>query len=215
MYIALLAPPGLSVAEVRAALGGEALCLGLVPAPTGEGRRAAPTGSTDAAGGVEVSCATASGQEPADAGVGELPPDPGDEALSARLVTWIRVRPTLSKSLKLKWIGVNAGLVTQGEEVSREPLGAGAGTPDQRYALSRAPIIAGSLTVEVRDDAGAVQTWSPVEDLYLAAREGDAGSQVYQADPATGELRFGDGVRGARHPLRRPLRRPATRAQKS
>ena len=236
VYIALLAPPGLSVAEVRAALGGEVLCLGLVPAPTGEGRRAAPTGSTDASGGVEVSCATASGQgrwgvlagaigdltgatvvqvelpeaaaldldaawddlEPTDAGVGELPPDPGDEALSARLVTWIRVRPTLSKSLKLKWIGVNAGLVTQGEEVSREPLGAGAGTPDQRYALSRAPIIAGSLTVEVRDDAGAVLTWSPVEDLYLAAREGDAGSQVYQADPATGELRFGDGVRGAR-----------------
>lgn len=136
--------------------------------------------------------------EPTDAGTGDLPPETGDDLLEERLVTWLRVRSTTSAALKIRWIGMNAGLVTQGRQIHREPLGTGAGEPDQRYLLAQPPVVPSSLRVEVREPSGAVSVWSQTEDLYLAPREGDAGCRAFQLDPATGELRFGDGLRGAR-----------------
>lgn len=131
--------------------------------------------------------------EPTDPGVGDLPPDLGDEDLEARLITWLRLQPTLTTDLRVRWVGINAAPITQGEVVSGERLEDGAGLPDEERALASLPVVEGSLALLVDGEL-----WSPTSELASAPREGLPGSRVYRLDCESGALTFGDGLRGAR-----------------
>ena len=133
--------------------------------------------------------------EPLEAGVGELPPQLTDEALAARLLTWLRVDGLATAGVKLAWAGIHCAAVTQRSRVARELLVPGDGQPEQRRRLSRSQVLTDSLQLSI---AGA--PWLLTDELEAAAPEGVTGAQVFALDAEAGELRFGDGARGARPP---------------
>jgi len=130
-----------------------------------------------------------------DEGLGDVPPALADDRLAARLVCWLRVSPVGDVEVRLRWIGVNAALATQGDRVYGEPLGDGTGGPDQRFTAARGPLVPGSLRVWVDD-----RPWGVVDDIGGAPREGSPGSEVVDIDPESGEIRCGNGLAGARPP---------------
>src|SRR3546814_10394292 len=67
-------------------------------------------------------------------------------------------------------------------------LAEGTGLPDQVHALKRTPVVAGS--VEIFDEEGI--DWKEVETLAIT----NPTDPVYELDPATGTLHFGDGQNG-------------------
>jgi baseplate J-like protein len=155
-----------------------------------------------------------------DAGVNDSPPALQDRDISERLLTWIRVTvrsqsetgdlPVGTKA-RFTWVGVNAAKVTQRIEVRGEPVGVGSGEPDQRFRLANAPVLPDTAQLVVGGDL-----WKPIDDLLAAPSEvsvrdpslppgatpadhpGDA--RVFSVDPASGDMRCGDGLRGARFP---------------
>ncbi len=139
--------------------------------------------------------------DPLEAGVGDLPPSLEDSDLGERLITWLRIAPRQSagSSLQLRWAGLHALPAIQVQAIQGEALGRGSGAPDQVLRLARAPVVAGSvrLTGVGRDGPLA---WREIDDLYAAPAElvGGAAARVFQLDPESGEIRFGDGLRGAR-----------------
>src|SRR3546814_11722556 len=68
-------------------------------------------------------------------------------------------------------------------------LAEGTGLPDQVHALKRTPVVAGS--VEIFDEEGI--DWKEVETLATT----NPTDPVYELDPATGTLHFGDGQNGS------------------
>jgi hypothetical protein len=166
--------------------------------------------------------------DPLESGTGNYPPSLEDSQDAERLISWIRVRTpqasstsdTLDSSLQvnvvLSWIGINAARVRQRAQVKAELLPSGTGEPDQSARLANTPVIAETLKVTV----GGAQ-WRQIDDLSAAEAEvpqrsprlseglgQDAGPadpaeekvRVYTIDVESGEVRFGDGVRGARPP---------------
>lgn len=133
--------------------------------------------------------------EPLEAGVGELPPQLTDDTLAARLITWLRVDGLATAGVKLAWAGIHCAEVTQRSRVARELLAPGDGQPEQRRRLSRGQVLADSLQLSV-----AGLPWLPTDAIEAAPPEGVAGASVFALDAEAGELRFGDGARGARPP---------------
>jgi len=131
--------------------------------------------------------------EPLEAGVGELPPQLTDEALAARLVTWLRVDGLATAGVQLAWAGTHCAAVRQRSRVSRELLQPGDGSPEQRRRLSHGQVLAESLRLLV-----ANQPWALTDELEAAPAEGQPGAGVFALDAESGEIRFGDGARGAR-----------------
>ena len=149
--------------------------------------------------------------EPQDEGTGEFPPALAEDALADRLVTWIRVSLRAEAgsvgSGRLSWIGVNAARVVQRAHVAGEVLGRGTGEPDQELRLGNTPVIPASVSLSVGGEP-----WYEVEDLRLAPPEVQLGgvtwgtggasdpaaARAFTVDRATGAVRFGDGLRGAR-----------------
>ncbi len=153
-------------------------------------------------------------QEPLEAGTGDYPPFLEDTNRSDRVVTWIRVRlPDTAQgaglNAKLSWIGINAVRIRQRAHVTFENLGTGTGEPDQIGTLANTPVLPDSLRLTVDGIP-----WAITDELYSAASEassaGDEDSdaaRVFSLDAESGEIRFGDGLRGAR-----PARGAAIRA---
>jgi hypothetical protein len=140
------------------------------------------------------------GLEPLEAGTGSLPPLlEGDDA--DRLVTWLRLRAGATEqdasALRLAWLGVNAAVVHQRAVVAQELLGRGTGAPDQTATLSRTPVIPGTVVLSVEG-----VPWTRVEPEGLAVAPGERAdpdaARAFTVDRATGEVRFGDGLVGAR-----------------
>jgi predicted phage baseplate assembly protein len=157
---------------------------------------------------------SAIGAPPADeadpllAGVGDRPPRLDDPALGARVVTWVRLRPTRRlDSLRVSWAGINAVEIDQRRTVFNRVFGASTGTADQEHRLPGDSVDPGSLSVQVESNAGWV-TWAPIGDLALADRD----AEVYQLDAEAGTVRFGDGVRGRVPPSGARLRVELMRA---
>ena len=154
---------------------------------------------------------------PLEAGVDDLPPALEDPAEQERLITWMRVRPGRTEStaggslsLSLSYLGINAARVRQRAQVAAEFVGAGTGESDQSFTLTNTPIIADSLVLTVNGEA-----WSAIDDLYEAGPEvaprtarvsapartvAALESKKFVLDRTTGEVRFGDGLHGARPP---------------
>ncbi len=148
---------------------------------------------------------------PVEAETGGFPPYLDDTNVVDRLITWIRVRPAGSEAsggrtlrARISLVAANAARVVQRARVVAEPLGKGTGEADQSVALANTPVIEDSVELTVDGER-----WKPIEDLAVAGGEisGGPGSddgatpkKVYTVDRATGEVRFGDGLRGMRPP---------------
>lgn len=141
--------------------------------------------------------------EPLDEGSGDYPPRLEDEQVRARLLTWLRIKVAAPATAgvsappviaRLSWLGINAAPLRQAVAVANESLGSGNGEPDQAARLANTPVIVDTLRLETQNDDGSWRLWRLTDDL-LAADEDD---RVFSLDPEAGEIRFGDGLRGAR-----------------
>jgi hypothetical protein len=130
-----------------------------------------------------------------DAGVGDAPPRIDDARVAARLVTWLRLRPTAPLqpgTLRLMWVGANAVRVEARRTVGRQQIGKGTGMSGQALAIGLEAVEPASLVVEVEEEEG-MRAWRQLPDVQLAGR----GDRAYSLDPEAGVIRFGDGMRGA------------------
>lgn len=135
------------------------------------------------------------------AGTGDLPPALDDDT-AARVVFWLRAfRPDGSRVGRVLHIGLNAAEVSQHRPARTEFLGTGTGQPNQRYRLVHKPVLSGTLALEVEDESGW-RAWHEVDGLH-ASRESD---HHYVLDAEAGEVRFGDGIRGAAPQLGQRIR---------
>jgi predicted phage baseplate assembly protein len=107
--------------------------------------------------------------------------------------------------------------------VVAEPLADGNGEPDQARRLARSPVLPGTVRVAVTPDLpdARAEAWEEIDDLLAAGPEvpvpasrGAPGTKaapnlrvkVFAVDAEAGEIRFGDGMRGARPPIGARLR---------
>lgn len=128
-----------------------------------------------------------------DAGTGDNPPRLDDLAKAARLIAWIRLRPTLDlDSLPLSWAGINAVAVDQRQTTTGLIVGQGTGQPDQTLQLPSGGIEEASFSLQIEEAGRGFLRWKPIPDLALAQLQ----EPVFQLDPEAGTVRFGDGVRG-------------------
>ena len=155
--------------------------------------------------------------DPLEAGVGDFPPAIDNTGLEARLVTWLRFSAPARAEARVLWVGINAAMVSQRQRVAAERLPDGTGAPEQVARLARRPVLPDSVRLHVtRAEGGDSETWLPVQDLLTAGAEVPVldprvapgapqpkprESRVFTVDAEAGELRFGDGLRGARPPL--------------
>jgi hypothetical protein len=161
--------------------------------------------------------------DPLESGVGALPPSLEDTSLNDRLITWLRIRPSAVTPAQFKWIGINCAPVSQRERISAELLPAGTGEPDQVMKLSHAPVLAKSVNIAVTTKQGVTNTWTEVDDIFLAGPEvpvpdlrlppggpvppfDQSKARVFVLDPEAGQITFGDGAHGARPPEESRLR---------
>jgi hypothetical protein len=124
---------------------------------------------------------------------------------------------------RFSWVGINAARVDQRLVAQGEQIGVGTGEPDQTFVLANRPVITpapGALPSRSRHDAEDTvrltvngEPWTRIDDLLAAppevpvrevsAKPGTslpaAGNpNVFVVDRESGEVRFGDGLRGAR-----------------
>lgn len=154
--------------------------------------------------------------DPLESGVGDMPPNLDDPALTERLVTWLRVRAGGAVHARIRWAGINTVPVRQVERIAAEALPDGDGSPDQTRRLARTPVLSNSVRLLTRVGNDDALAWAEIDDLAAAGSEvpvGDARSSdgtawpsasgptdVFELDAEAGELRFGDGLRGRRLP---------------
>lgn len=143
--------------------------------------------------------------EPLEAGVGDLPPLLADEAISNRLLTWLRIDGLAVGGVRLRWAGVNCVRVTQRTRVALELLAPGDGDVDQQRRLGHGQVLKDSIQLSVGG-----QPWTLTDELEAAPAERSAEhksedksedkskDKVFALDAEAGIVRFGDGVHGAR-----------------
>ncbi len=153
--------------------------------------------------------------DPLEAGVDALPPSIEDDAVAARVITWLRISSSAATPARFLWMGINAVPVTQSAQIVNELLPDGTGEPEQAVNLSLPPVLPGSVTVTVTTPQGQSDVWQEIDDLGVAGAEvpvpdprippggpkpPSAPSQVFALDAEAGVVRFGDGANGARPP---------------
>jgi hypothetical protein len=161
-----------------------------------------------------------SGLAPIEDGVGDYPPTIDDPTIASRLLTWIRIRLTpgpggavpSTVTANFSWVGINAARVTQQAQVIAEPVGTGSGEPDQTAQLANTPVVPNSVQLAVN---GAL--WTQIDDITKAAPEVQVQdpalppgasmptpaypSTSFAVDNESGQIQFGDGLRGMRPPF--------------
>ncbi|MGZ8296881.1 MAG: hypothetical protein ACXWU4_06910, partial [Allosphingosinicella sp.] len=133
---------------------------------------------------------------------------------------WLRLRPKRDAARwapMLRGFFPNAVLAEHAKSVRQEILGSSLGDPDQVYRLAQTPVLPLTLELRVRESLGeeerkAIEKSAGAdavkdEDPNLPGEwvlwrqvgtfvDEDGDARVYRLDPATGEVRFGDGRRG-------------------
>lgn len=116
---------------------------------------------------------------------------PGEPAslfwIRAELVTAAYERPPSLLALR-----TNTMTLTQMETVRDEVLGGSTGRPNQTFRLSNVPVLSDTLSLEV-DQGSGPDVWNEVPDFLGSGPRGTD----YVLNRSTGEIRFGDGRRGA------------------
>ena len=158
--------------------------------------------------------------EPLEMGALDFPPALEDSKINDRVVTWLRVRSTAPAKTRLLWAGINTTFVSQRAHIANEILPSGTGAPDQVVVLSKTPAIPESVRLFVITKDKSEQ-WTEIDDLTAAGPEVPVpdprlppGSpqvinnlvKVFDVDAESGEIRFGDGLRGARPPAGATMR---------
>ena len=158
--------------------------------------------------------------DPLEPGAGDFPPALEDTNLNDRLITWLRISSTAAVRARLLWVGINAVFVTQRAHVSGELLPGGTGAPDQVMVLSRKPVVPQSMRLAVTAQ-GETKQWQEIDDLLSAGPEVQVPdlrlppgapppikrpAEVFTVNPESGEIKFGDGMRGKRPPAGAILR---------
>lgn len=158
--------------------------------------------------------------DPLEPGAGDFPPALEDTNLNDRLITWLRISSTASVRARLLWVGINAVFVTQRARVSGELLPGGTGAPDQVMILSRKPVVPESVRLSVTTQ-GETKEWKEIDDLLSAGPEVQVPdlrlppgapppikrpAEVFTVNAESGEIKFGDGMRGKRPPANATLR---------
>jgi hypothetical protein len=153
--------------------------------------------------------------DPLEPGAGDFPPTLEDTDQADRVITWLRLRATAALPSQLKWVGINAVGVAQRARVAAEVLSDGTGEPDQVAALSHRPVLPGSVALTVTMQGVPQRDWREIDDLLAAGPEVPVQdpkdppgtppppprpARAFVLNPESGELRFGDGLRGARPP---------------
>ncbi len=137
------------------------------------------------------------------AGTGDRPPRLDDPETAARLVTWIRLRPTAPMTnFELSWVGINAVEIDQQQTLRDRVIGTADGTANPVFALPSQSVDPNSLAIEVDEPGLGYRSWRVIEDLSLADRD----DRVYQLDAEAGTVTFGDGLRGQMPPVGRRVR---------
>jgi predicted phage baseplate assembly protein len=128
-----------------------------------------------------------------DAGVGDRPPRLDQPDLAARLVTWLRLRPTIALTqLSLSWVGINAVTVDQRQTRRGIVVGISDGSPNQSFQLPGTSVEPDTLEIQVEVPNSGYQPWIRVEDLALVGRD----TSAYTLDSEAGVIQFGDGISG-------------------
>ena len=108
---------------------------------------------------------------------------------------WIRAvvkRTAWDSAPQILAVRTNTVAVQQAETARDEVLGGTSGEPNQVLRLANAPVLPGTLVLEVDEGDGLV-VWTRVDDLYGSGPD----DRHYVLNRTTGEVRFGNGTRGA------------------
>jgi hypothetical protein len=144
-----------------------------------------------------------------DAGFGDKPPRLDDPDKASRLVTWLRLRPTVQlESFALSWAGVNAVEIDQRQTITGRVVGQSDGSADQVLQLPAASVERESFALQVEDPGRGYEVWTLTDDLATAGRD----AKVYELDSEAGTVRFGDGLRGVIPNAQRRVRVAVIRA---
>jgi hypothetical protein len=125
--------------------------------------------------------------------------------------------------VRFSWVGINAARVDQRLIAQGEQIGVGTGEPDQTFVLANRPVITPAIGAAAprsqRDVEDSVrlsvngEPWTRIDDLMAAPPEvpvrevsakpgtslpAGGNPNVFVVDRESGEVRFGDGLRGAR-----------------
>ena len=176
---------------------------------------------------VEITLPAASGLklwtnlDPLEQGVGDFPPSLEDSKLNDRLITWLRIQASAAVRSRVLWVGINTVTIIQRAHVIDEVLPNGTGAPDQVVALANRPIISKSVRLRVTTAEGETRQWQEIDDLLSAGPEVQVPDlrqppgaprpparpvEVFTVNPESGEVKFGDGLRGKRPPRNAKLR---------
>jgi len=127
------------------------------------------------------------------AGVGDTPPRLDDSDKAARLVCWLRLRPTIAlQQCSFSWAGMNAVDIDQRQTVSGRVGGTSNGNADQEMNLPGTSIDRTSFVLQVEETNRGYEIWQQVEDLATASRD----DSVYWLDSEAGTVKFGNGLQG-------------------
>jgi hypothetical protein len=127
------------------------------------------------------------------AGAGDMPPRLDDPEKAARLVAWMRLRPTQRmESLRLSWVGINAVEIDQRQTIKARIIGTSDGGSGQQMALPAASVDPESLEIQVEEEGRGFVKWQRIDDINLAGRS----DPVFVLDAEAGTIRLGDRVRG-------------------
>jgi hypothetical protein len=159
--------------------------------------------------------------DPLEQGVGDFPPSLEDSNLNDRLITWLRIQASAAVRTRVLSVGINTVTVTQRAHVTDEVLPNGTGAPDQVATLSNRPIVSKSVRLRVTTAEGETRQWQEIDDLLSAGPEVQVPDlrqppgaprpparpvEVFTVNAESGEIRFGDGLRGKRPPRNAKLR---------
>jgi Baseplate J-like protein len=111
--------------------------------------------------------------------------------------TWLRFRVTSAPSgagfAVIRQFRIDEILgrvpVSNAAQIDAEVLGSSSGNPDQRFYLSNVPVLDMKLLV---DEGQGFQQWQEVEDFTMSMPT----DRHYLLNPGTGEVLFGDGIKG-------------------
>lgn len=157
---------------------------------------------------------------PLESGTRDFPPALDNDEQERRVITWLRISGAAGARVRLLWAGSNVSSVTQRTEVVNELLPSGTGEPEQVVKLAKTPVLPGTVRITVTSGSES-EAWEQIDDLLAAGPEvavpdprlppgtpvaSNPRVKVFTVDPESGEVRFGDGLHGARPPLGATLR---------